>query len=188
MFEFLKNLFGYGDDGAEKQNQYTEASQIEATHNASVAESSNISPQQTTGVSYKPDLVPQLKQDHQKLLVLFGEIQKAAGRAEFNTLQARLSDFKNALNGHLLVENMHFYAYVSALYAMDEDNAATIHEFRREMGGISRVVKDFLKKYESINSLPELATFQTDLSGIGEALVKRIEREEGQLYSLYLPR
>lgn len=183
MFRLLKNIFG-PDHPAENPEK------IEAP--STLIREEQLAPQsvlhQQTGVSYKPALVNQLQEDHQKLLVLFGEIQGAAAKGQFKLLRNKMTDFKNMLNSHLLVENMHFYAYVSSLYAEDEENATTIHEFRREMGGISRVVKDFLKKYENIDNLAELPAFQTNLTAIGEALVKRVQREEKDLYSLYLPR
>lgn len=141
-----------------------------------------------TEISYDPELVGKLKNDHQALLGLYGEIKAAFDSADYPLVTVKLNEFKTNLVDHLLVENVRLYIYLGHSFASDEINNDLVKEFRAEMGGIAKVVMAFLTKYETIGVDADLAvSFGKDLEGIAGALVARINREEGTLYPLYLP-
>ena len=61
-------------------------------------------------------------------------------------------------------------------------------EFRKEMMHIGRAVNQFVTRYEVAVWSDEMKkNFASELAGIGDVLVKRIEHEEQSLYPLYLP-
>jgi hemerythrin-like domain-containing protein len=139
-------------------------------------------------IAYDPGLVPTLKQDHNDLVDLFGQIGRHAQAQQFDVIPALLVSFKTRLEGHLIAENVRFYNYVENTLQGDVENSMLIRSFRREMNTIARGVVDFVKKYQLAQF--DVATrdaFVADYNAVGGLLTQRIEREENSLYPLYQP-
>jgi hypothetical protein len=140
-----------------------------------------------TRISYHPELVGELRNDHQQLLRVFGEINAAHQAGDLSKTSALLNNFKSALSAHLLKENVRLYIYLERALASDPASHALVHQFRAEMDGIGKAVLDFLARYRDIAVDPSLAgSFGADLAAIGKVLVQRIENEENTLYPLYM--
>ena len=142
-----------------------------------------------TNLHYDPDLVPNLVADHQVLLGIFGEIGAAMNQKNMSLVKQKLGEFGDTLRGHLLKENIRFYVYLQHSLDGEPDNAAIMHDFRKEMQHIGKAVADFLHKYTAAGDWSEAMwqDFQQEVGGIGTVLVKRIQTEENILYPLYLP-
>ena len=141
-----------------------------------------------TQIRYAPELIDKLKDDHQILLSIFGEIKAAFDSVNYSLVTLKLKDFKTALMDHLLTENVRLYIYMTRSFADDEVNGELVKGFRSEMNDIAKVVMTFLTRYETLGVDETLAaTFSKDLDAIGGALAARIEREESTLYPLYFP-
>lgn len=142
-----------------------------------------------TQLHYDPNLVPNLVSDHRILLGIFGEIAVAMEQKNMIRTKEKLGEFGDALRGHLLKENVRFYVYLQHSLEGDAENAAIMHEFRREMQHIGKAVADFLHKYTAEGEWDGRMWqgFQQEVGGIGKVLTKRIETEENSLYPLYLP-
>jgi hemerythrin-like domain-containing protein len=141
-----------------------------------------------TEIRYAPELVDSLKGDHQQLLSLYGEIQDAFGRQEYQAVSEQLEIFKSNLQSHLLTENVRLYIYLDRCLAHDASNSDLIRGFRREMDEIAKVAMKFLNKYSAIGVDEDLAAhFAGDFATIGRVLGERIQKEETVLYPLYLP-
>lgn len=141
-----------------------------------------------THIAYHPNLIDQLKADHQKLLGIFGNILTAFKAGDLAGTANLLEEFRGDIQGHLLTENVKLYIYLEHALRQDEESHSLVHGFRHEMDGIGKAVLAFLGKYKNIASQPDLAaSFGPELEQIGEALVARIKREEETLYPLYLP-
>ena len=141
-----------------------------------------------TNIRYCPDLVSQLEVDHQKLLQIFSKIGNSFKAGDRLGTVQHLEDFRGAIQGHLLTENVRLYIYLEHALAQDAESHALIHEFRLEMAGIGKAVLAFLGKYRELAVQPNLAeSFGDDLKAVGKVLVERIQREESTLYPLYLP-
>jgi hypothetical protein len=138
--------------------------------------------------SYDSGLVPALKNYHQELVALFEQIGRTYEQRRFTEIPALLTAFKTRLEAHLLTENVRFYNYVESTLRDDAENLSLIRDFRREMNSIARGVIDFVKKYQAQHD-PEhlLHGFLADYRTVGGLLVQRIQREEGNLYPLYMP-
>lgn len=141
-----------------------------------------------TRIGYDPALVVGLLNEHRLLLDIFGAIAADTKADKFATVEQRLEHFRVALRNHLLKENVRLYVYLEHLLEGDSSSHEMMHDFRREMDGIGKVVVGFLTKYQSIGSQPQLQVqFPQDLEQIGKALVARIESEENTLYPMYAP-
>lgn len=139
-----------------------------------------------TSIHYDPALLNQLTDDHKALLALYMEIKAQFEASNYKTVSEKLVDFRSALQGHLLTENVRLYIYLNHIFESDDTNAELIHGFRKDMDRIAKVAMGFLKKYEEIGVDQDLAAhFATDFATIGEVLTKRIEKEETILYPLY---
>lgn len=140
-------------------------------------------------IAYDAELVPALKRDHSDLVKLYGLIGERAQSGDFQQIPQMLNAFKVHLEGHLIAENVRFYNYVENGLQGDAENTALVRSFRREMNAIVRGVVDFVKKYQVGNFDPATrAEFLADYQTVGGLLTQRIEREEGSLYPLYVPR
>ncbi|MFK5914635.1 MAG: hemerythrin domain-containing protein [Woeseiaceae bacterium] len=139
-----------------------------------------------TEIRFNPHLVNKLEDDHQELLEVFGEINIAFAASNYPLVLERLKAFKRGFLDHILVENVSLYVYMKSAFKDHNENTELVQEFRSEMDGIGKAVRAFLAKYEKVGLDKESApTFEKEISGIGEALVARIEREEATLYPLY---
>ncbi|UXI68509.1 hemerythrin domain-containing protein [Tahibacter amnicola] len=137
---------------------------------------------------YDSGLVSSLKHDHHELVELFEQIGRGFEHGRFGEIPSKLVAFKTRLEAHLLTENVRFYNYVEFTLRDDSENLALIRDFRREMNTIARGVIDFVKKYQAgINSELARQSFLADYRAVGGLLVQRIQREEGNLYPLYMP-
>lgn len=141
-----------------------------------------------TEIRYHPELIDQLEEDHRKLLGIYGTIKEAFDAGEYAQVSTLLDQFRGALQGHLLTENVRLYIYLDRCLAGDETNSELIRGFRREMDGIGKTAMNFLKKYEAIGVDRDLAgAFAKDFAVIGSVLGERIQKEEQVLYPLYMP-
>lgn len=141
-----------------------------------------------TTIQYSPELVAQLKADHQTLLATYVRIKSAHEAGNLAEISAQLASFRSQLMAHLLRENVRFYIYLEHALAADPASQVLVHQFRHEMDGIGKAVMAFLDKYRNIVIDPSLAgSFGADLASIGSVLVQRVRNEEDTLYPLYLP-
>lgn len=165
MFEFL---FGSKQDSTD-----------------AASESSAGSP--NAGIRYDPELIAELKSDHVHLVALFQEISSITQKRDSQLLAKQLDEFGQDLHKHLLKENVRFYIYLKS--NLSGDSLAVMQAFAREMQQIGRAVTDFLYKYTHIEQWDNSSwpAFEKELAGIGTVLVKRIQSEENELYTLYLP-
>ena len=138
--------------------------------------------------NYSPSLVARLKGDHGELIKLHGELARLANEGRYTALPAALAAFKSKFDLHILNENLHFYCYVEEKSTARPEDQDMIRGFRSEMNAIARAVVNFVKKYRSEGvGAPSVPEFRVELRQIGALLLKRIEREEKELYALYRP-
>lgn len=169
MFGFFKNK----SNNNEQQSQQAEAEAPTAPG---------------TQIRYSPELIDSLKSDHQKLLALYGEIKADFENKDYPTVSEKLENFKSALQGHLLTENVRLYIYLDRSLSHDPTNSDLIRGFRREMDEIAKVAMGFINKYSAIGVDEDLANhFSNDFATIGKVLGERIQKEEETLYPLYMP-
>jgi hypothetical protein len=143
------------------------------------------SAQEHSRINYSPELIPALKGDHGELLSLYRDIEKMAVHGGYAGIPAALGSFKSKLDVHLLNENLHFYCYIEEK-AQDPQDKELIKGFRSEMNALARGVVNFIKTHRQAGVHPANAqSFLTELRQVGALLVRRIEREEKQLYTLY---
>lgn len=135
---------------------------------------------------YDPSLIPALLDDHQQLLVMFGNIQNAVSQRDNPMLYEALKKFGSALKNHIAVENMKFYHYVEEHYKNDKSTRERVKHFRIEMEGITVVINRFLKQHTKPDLTPqEWASLPANLSELAVAISKRLHDEETELYAMY---
>ena len=131
-------------------------------------------------------LIPSLEGDHAELLRLHAEIERLASEGLFPALPTALAAFRSKFDLHVLNENLHLYGYVEDRIAGRTDDQDLVRGFRTEMNAISRAVVNFIKKYRSLGVHADtVQDFLVELRQIGLLLMKRVEREEKELYALY---
>jgi len=143
--------------------------------------------QEHSRFNYSPSLIPGLKGDHGELLKLYTEIERMGVEGRYGPIPAALGTFKAKFDVHLLNENLNFYCYIEER-AKNAEDQELIKSFRSEMNAIARGVVNFVKRYRMSGVRAVNAQdFLTELHEVGALLVRRIEREEKELYALYRP-
>ena len=140
------------------------------------------------GISYHPELIQKLKNDHQHLVNILMEVKTIATSQKFAKIPQLLTEFKSLFQTHLIDENIKFYVYVQQNLKLDEQTTEFIKDIRSEMNGIARAVVHFADAHIAV--APNSASagkFLAELEGIGEVLLKRVHIEETRLYTLYSP-
>lgn len=137
---------------------------------------------------YSPGLVPSLENDHAELLRLHGEVERLASQRRYAELPAALAAFKSRFDLHTLNENLNLYGYVEGKVAGRAEDQELVRGFRSEMNTIARAVVNFIKKHRSTGvDDASVDDFLVELRQVGLLLIKRVEREEKDLYTLYRP-
>jgi hemerythrin-like domain-containing protein len=180
FLEWLKALFSFGKSTADAQSS---ALPQQAERNIE-----RLTGETDTGISYRPNLVNDLKGDHQHLLGLYSSVLESINKLEYGKIAGQLEVFKTDFNAHLGTENIKFYGYLEQQIKENEssENYKQIRNFRREMNSIANAVNKFLSNWISTGvDSASVNEFTAELKDIGAALVKRIESEENSLYPIY---
>lgn len=140
----------------------------------------------TGGISYDPNLVTKLKDDHKEMIVIYSRLLKDAQTAQIDSIRDDLVLFRRIFQGHILMESVRFYVYLDRLLAHHESVRDEARAVRKDMNGIAKAVADFIHNWMTIPiTVQTLPLFIEQLQGIGAALVARVELEESTLYTLY---
>ena len=176
MFNFLTKLFDKsnkkttdkGSDSRQEQKEFVKKDELP--------------------IAYKPELISELKNDHQVLLHLHSEILSSAAQLNRAKTASSIKEFNNRLSKHLKTEFKDLYIFLE-FFAMKHmpETKKIIRDFKVEMHEISREIMGVIHKHEAdqFETEESLAAVITDFNKLGSALVDRITREEAELYSMY---
>jgi hemerythrin-like domain-containing protein len=138
---------------------------------------------------YRPELVPALRAEHQELLALFSELERASQSNDQTACRTALDRFTRLLQDHLLTENRHLYGYFSRHPDPNPDVARQVDSMSTDMMRVGKMLHRFITTYTRATWTNDLhAQMRKDLSVVGEVLTHRIHEEESVLYPLYAPR
>jgi len=133
------------------------------------------------------NIVERYMNQHKIVLSLCSALQEAAefgvNEKDFSSYVSVLNTLDDILSAHLESEDTYFYPDL----AENEDSViqTTSQRLQEEMSPISKVYKQYKKKYEiSENILEDEVTFLKETRFLVKALYNRIEKEEKELYSL----
>jgi hypothetical protein len=169
MFGFISDFFS-GRDNQKEAPKLAEAPKAGAN-----------------SIAYDPNLIAALEADHSKLVELYGKMwDEGFEKKNYVKLSRILGEFKSLFQGHLLKENVRFYVYLEQSLGNDKHTLAVVKEFRSDMNDIANAVIGFCKRYGKPQFTPAMELqFKKDYTAIGEALTRRVQSEERDLYSLY---
>ena len=139
-------------------------------------------------ISYDPTLIKKLNEDHKKILGIFAEIMEAASEDNYDTVNDRLDAFSNALQLHLMTEQIKFHAYLEQVLQHSDLYQQMNKTFQDKIKIIGKKALDFIDQYEKCSwDNEKKKSFVEGMEGLGKMLMERIEMEE-ELYELYLPK
>ena len=131
-----------------------------------------------------PDIA-QLHDEHRELLDLLSQLSEAIARPEAAP-QVELFDLRMkicaTLIGHLKVEDWSVYPMLIA--HPDPAVATTARRFNDEMGGLASTFANYSRRWTTMMIQTHWSSFCSESAEIIEALTRRIEREERELYPL----
>lgn len=137
-------------------------------------------------ISYDQGLLELLRQDHRRLIRQVQELQKLHAQGQHKQIRNKLSEFRSLLQTHLMTENVRLYGYLTYHLGAHSEDARRAGDFRREMYGLGHQVMTFVKCYHDAGVTQEnAAQFGKELAELGVLLVRRIRREETDLFPLY---
>jgi hemerythrin-like domain-containing protein len=132
------------------------------------------------------NLIRQLKQEHVEIIHSFESIKSGIsnGKSEDNDLINELRALKNTLVAHLDLEDKMLYP---GLMKVGGEAKELGEKFSEEMLGISKTALAFFGKYmsENIGDLLKSSEFRKELDGIIQAVTKRVDAEENELFPVY---
>lgn len=148
-----------------------------------------VDPEQVRKIHFDPGLIADLHSDHHALMNLYIDLRYAAENQRIADIPGLLSNLKLLLQMHAMVENVRLYAYLQQRLAHDRLVSEMLAGIKREMSSLSRELIRFIDHYSKPDALDtaSLPGFTATLLRLGERLAKRIQLEEGRLYTLYLP-
>lgn len=138
-------------------------------------------------IPYDPGLAVALSHQHRMLTMLLVKASSAAQQDLYDEVRETLVQFKTGLADHLKRESAELHPYLAA-HLKGEDSETLLKEMRANSRYIERAVESFLNHYSSypVNDRT-VDRFNMELSGVSEEFCERIEKEEAELYTLYMP-
>jgi hemerythrin len=129
-------------------------------------------------------LIATLRQQHQELVRLVGEMNAVLERGEEAAVCKVLTSLSQALRIHLALEDREVYPGLvrAAEVSGDAKMLETAKVFASNMQRITESLQEFLSRHQAEFHLDRFRTGWSTLSGV---LAKRIESEETTLYPLY---
>jgi iron-sulfur cluster repair protein YtfE (RIC family) len=123
------------------------------------------------------DLLTALKTDHRTLLSLLDDVRNK--NILPNSVRSKLQDARQLLDAHLQKEQDLLYPKLGESHA----SAKIFSVFTDELAWLNRVANGFFHKYPNGGSGAE---FEKDISALNKVLKIHIDREEEQVYPVYL--
>lgn len=140
----------------------------------------------TSLIQYYPDLIQNLRDDHQKLIRQITMLNHLANTNKFKLIVTMLSYFKRSLLEHIHEENLKLYIFLQTKLPSASDEYMQMRKLRKDMNNILIQVVDFLQIYKSVDQKKMLQeTFISDLNKVTNLLSKRVHQEEVFLYTVY---
>lgn len=186
MLNWLKNLLLAFVSMFKSKNMASNINTVDSSKMTDTPEQINDAENSFDAIQFYPQLVENLKTDHQHLLLIYGKIEEALDAQQYQLIPELLGTFRNNLNAHLNTENIKFYGYLEQSLKGKIQEFKEMRAFRKEIRAIERAVIKFLDQWMNtdINSY-NVMEFKTEYTAIGSALISRIESEEKSLYTLY---
>ena len=133
------------------------------------------------------NVTKQLRAQHVQIAELINDINGSlkVGWVSENSdkLRSQLAKLSGVLKIHLLMEDDHLYPLL--MKSIDDDIAATAKRFKEEMGSLSDTFKGYSERWLRLKNIhDEAEDFVTETKAVFDALVKRVIREDNELYPL----
>ncbi len=143
--------------------------------------------EQAPEVLYNPALVMTLTHQHRCLVMQLVKAHSSAQQGLYEEVHQTLDQFQTDLAEHMKRKAAAFHPYVEA-HLRGPDAKDLLREMRANSLFIERAVESFLKHYGSYPVTDRTALrFGIEISGVSEEFCERLEKEEAQFYSLYMP-
>ena len=185
LFNWFKAVFSSIFSIFTKNNSQSHSAQIQTVESNVTANPLEDSAADLS-IPFYPKLIEHLEMDHQHLLLLYTDINSSVEHNKYERISEQLNTFKNDFKAHLNAENIKFYGYLEQRLKDQSQEFMSLRHFRKEMRSIERTVIKFLDHWIEYGiKADNLTTFKTEYNAIGAALIKRIESEEKELYTLY---
>ncbi len=126
-----------------------------------------------------------LRRQHDEMLAvateIAGHLTPEGVEKNAETISSLLSKLSGKLKMHLAMEDKSLYPQM--LNSTDPDTKITAEKFISEMGELSTVFANYIKEWHSVEAMrADPAKFISTTGMIFDAVSKRIERENNQLY------
>lgn len=180
MLKALLKLFGF-NSSSENDDKGQDDSNKFVLYSPDYGESIAVS---NSNISYKTDLIKNLKYEHELLFKMFTGIMESLEQKQFGKAERLLSNFVEQLRHHIHIENRLLYIFLKDMYRAIPDKQEYITEMQKKMGKIVMGLKTTTEKYPEINA-SNCEELEKDLTGIAAILTERISNEEKILYEMY---
>ncbi len=127
------------------------------------------------------------REQHEELLSMASKISEKLNFDDLseNASEAHrmLSELMGKIKYHLAIEDKSVYPLL--LEHTDDVIKSTTQRFIDEMGNIKEVIEDYFTKWSNAQVIhKDAASFIEETKGIFDALAKRIEKENNELYKM----
>ena len=139
-----------------------------------------------TEITYKKSLISKYHEEHENLLLLFGQALSAYQQARDGEFLAHLRDLHIALRKHLLDEELNLYIYLRHCYRNDKNKQELITRFKKSSKKTSVATFTYIKQLtEEAEMISRDEAFISQLLQIGNMLETLLAAEEQHLYPIY---
>lgn len=160
----------------------------EAKRKEDAAQASSSAGRASGEIGYDAGLIGKLEAEHRELMGILTAVKKASADGRYSQIPDLLANFKHAFLNHVGLENVKLYVYLQQHGSVDAVTLEFVSGVRKEMNEIARTVMKFVDANIAAAPSPVNVTdFHIQLAQAEAALIKRVQIEEGQLYSLYRP-
>ncbi len=128
-------------------------------------------------------LIEELKKEHSEILAVLNEVREHGILSKEG--QDKLISLEAGLYAHLEMEDDQLYPTLKKEAEHSNSMKDILELFAIDMEDVTKIAREFFKKYSEGFSGVELDTLSEDFENLFSALTKRISNEEETLYEEY---
>lgn len=141
---------------------------------------------QINSISYSPDLITSLMEEHQKIAILLQQIEQSLKSQDYNLTSQLFSEFKFIAYSHTAKENLKLYVYLHNHTKQFPEIYSKLRQWRKYVDSIEARIVDFFDKFGDFESnLEKQASILGEFKQFSSSLSQKNNIEEKTIFPIY---
>lgn len=141
---------------------------------------------QTNSISYSPNLITLLTEEHQKIATLLNQIEQILKNRDYYSAEKLFTEFKFVAYNHAAKENLKLYVYLHNHTKPFPEIYSKLRQWRKYVDSIEARMVDFFDKFNEIESSVEKQfSILEEFKQMSSQLSQKNKIEEKTIFPIY---